>query len=204
MNQHQPPQLPADRLKAMLSGAKQIMNKVETGDYSSGNIDPNMMVNSSQLVEAHAVPQQYHQAPTQGRQNNFATSKMPQAIKEAMMNTPDLPVWNPHHTFDLADVAELIEKPIPQQQQYRQTPQQPIQNQKLMEQQYQQQFQQQAPNDMMMVSEAQLTNMMHKYMMDFMTTTFTKSLSEEVIKTTIGTLIKEGKITVKSKPNIVK
>lgn len=205
---------PQDRLKQMLGGAKQIMNKVESGDYSPGNIDPSMLeVNGTTLLEAHAVPQQFQQQPQQqyNQQAAYANSKLPAAIKEAMANTPPMPIWNPHHTFDLADVAELVEKPIPTPQYRQPAPQQQQMqqpNQQLLEQQFNQQFQQQyqqpapaaVPAGMMMVSEAQLKQMMKDYMMDFMANTFTKSLSEEVIKKTIGTLIKEGKITVKSTP----
>lgn len=191
-----PPQIPADRLKAMLGGAKNLMKKVESGDYSSGNIDPTAMVYAEQLVEANAVPQQYVQQPTYSnqqysREEIFAKSKVPDIIKEAMKDSPPLPSYNPYHTFNVEDVPELLEKPI-NQQQYRKPVRENIQPN------------QQIPAGMIMVNEAQLKQMMQDFMFEFMTNTFTKNLSEETIKRTISTLIKEGKITVKQQSVIKK
>lgn len=207
-----PPQIPADRLRAMLSGAKQIMNKVETGDYSVGNVDSRALTEDGvKQMQAEGIvrPQQNYQAPVNSAIQAQRASKLPPAILEAMQNNPiQQPTWNPTHSFDLSDVPDLIEKPIVNPQ-YRQPAQRPQQNQQLAEQQYQPQYQQpqyQQPiqEGMMLVNEAQLRQMMKDYMLEFMSNTFTKNLSEEVIKKTIGTLIKEGKITVKQQQPIKK
>lgn len=190
-----PPQIPADRLKAMLGGAKNLMKKVESGDYSVGNVDSRALTEEGvKQMQAEGVvrPQQNY---NQQMGNGASASKLPPAILEAMQNHPiQQPTWNPNQTFDLSDVPDLVEKPMDNYQ-FQQPTQRPQQNQQLFEQQYQPQ--QQIPAGMMMVNEAQLRQMMKDFMLEFMTTTFTKSLSEEVIKKTIGTLIKEGKITVK-------
>lgn len=187
-----PPQIPVDRLRAMLGGAKQIMNKVESGDYSSGNIDTRALTEEGiQQLQAEGVsrPQQNYNQPNYNTGNGASASKLPPAILEAMKTNPiQQPTWNPNHSFNLEDVPDLIEKPMVNVQ-YRQPVQQQYQN--LNEQSNQ------IPSGMMLVNESQLRQIMKDYMLEFMTTSFTKNLSEEVIKKTIGTLLKEGKITVK-------
>ena len=51
--------IPADinKLKNLLSGAKQVMRKVESGDYSTGNVSLNEGVTGDQLVEGNNINQ---------------------------------------------------------------------------------------------------------------------------------------------------
>lgn len=49
------------------------------------------------------------------------------------------------------------------------------------------------------MTESELDAKIKSALLEFMTTTFTKTLTETTIKKTIGTLIKEGKIRVKQK-----
>jgi len=126
------------------------------------------------------------------------SSKMPAAIKEAMMATPIPQMANHNHTFSLEDVQEQpVGKPLVSAKQYPSTPQTNPQQQQ-QQQQYQQPMGANA-NGTFTVSESGLKAMMNDMLMEFMTKTFVNNLSEDVIKKTLNTLIKEGKIGVKKK-----
>jgi hypothetical protein len=120
------------------------------------------------------------------------TSNMPSAIKEAMMATP-IPQGNGvNHTFNLEDVQE----PPQRQQRPTQFPSTPKTNP---QPEYEQQSIGGNPNGTFTVSESALRAIVQDMLLEFMTQTFTQNLSEDVIKKTIGTLIKEGKINVRKK-----
>ncbi len=196
-----PQPIDVNRLKGILGGAKAIMNKVETGDYTTGNVDgralnedgvQQMMAEGITRPQTSVAPQMQANQPLY---KNMETSKMPSAIKEAMMATP-IPQGNGvNHTFNLEDVqpqAQQVQQRAPQQ--YPSTPRtnpQPV-------------YEQQQPigangNGTFTVSESALRAIVQDMLLEFMTQTFTQNLSEDVIKKTIGTLIKEGKINVKKK-----
>jgi hypothetical protein len=60
-------------------------------------------------------------APQNGRYRNLEKSKMPDFIKQAMIENPiDIPE-TPYHTFELDDVAELVNESVPTQQPMTQT-----------------------------------------------------------------------------------
>ena len=118
-----PKPMDKNKLMAMLQGAKAVMNKVDSGDYSTGNITlPN--VNGDQLVSEGQVGNGVPLAQN-GRSvapkivggnpqyTNIQNSKLPDVIKEAMLNNPIPEVSGPNHTFTLDDVTELVDKPIP-------------------------------------------------------------------------------------------
>ena len=196
-----PQPIDVSRLKNILGGARAIMNKVETGDYTTGNVDgralnedgvQQMMAEGITRPQVAVAPQMQANQPMY---KNIDSSRMPAAIKEAMMKSP-IPQGNGvNHTFNLEDVQA---PQAPQQQrvaqQYPQTPRtnpQPV-------------YEQQQPiggnaNGTFTVSESALRAIVNDMLLEFMTKTFAQSLSEDVIKKTIGTLIKEGKISVKKK-----
>ena len=195
-----PQPIDVNRLKGILGGAKAIMNKVETGDYTTGNVDgralnedgvQQMMAEGITRPQTSVAPQMQANQPLY---KNMESSNMPAAIKEAMMQTP-IPQGNGvSHTFNLEDVQ------APQQQQQRapqQYPTAPKTNPQPV-------YEQQQPvgsnaNGTFTVSESALRAIVNDMLLEFMTKTFAQSLSEDVIKKTIGTLIKEGKINVKKK-----
>jgi hypothetical protein len=196
-----PQPLDVSRLKGILGGAKAIMNKVETGDYTTGNVDgralnedgvQQMMAEGITRPQTSVAPQMQANQPLY---KNMETSNMPSAIKEAMMKSP-IPQGNGvNHTFNLEDVqpqaAQQVQKSVAQQ--YPQTPRtnpQPV---------YEQQQVGANGNGTFTVSESALRAIVQDMLLEFMTQTFTQNLSEDVIKKTIGTLIKEGKINVKKK-----
>jgi hypothetical protein len=196
-----PQPIDVSRLKGILGGAKAIMNKVETGDYTTGNVDgralnedgvQQMMAEGITRPQTSVAPQMQANQPLY---KNMETSNMPSAIKEAMMKSP-IPQGNGvNHTFNLEDVqpqaAQQVQKSVAQQ--YPQTPRtnpQPV---------YEQQQVGANGNGTFTVSESALRAIVQDMLLEFMTQTFTQNLSEDVIKKTIGTLIKEGKINVKKK-----
>jgi hypothetical protein len=198
MDIQMPAPIDVSRLKGILGGAKAIMNKVETGDYEVGHIDARALSEEGvQEMMAEGIVRPQHAVAPQIQQNqalykNYNTSKMPAAIKEAMMANPIPQMQGPNHTFNLEDVQDVIPQSAPRYPSTPQTaPRQAV---------YEQQYVGANPNGTFTVSEAALRAIVKDELLNFMTNTFTQSLSEDVIKKTITTLIKEGKINVKRKP----
>lgn len=194
-----PQPIDVNRLKHILGGAKTIMDKVESGNYETGNIDSRALNEDGvqqMMAEGVTRPQAQHAVAPQITANqpmyrNMNTSKMPTAIKEAMMKTPIPQMTGPNHTFNYEDVAEQV---APQRKpQFPSTPKtnpQPV---------YEHQQIGANSNGTFTVSESVLRSIVKDMFLEFMTQTFTQNLSEEVIKKTISTLIKEGKLNVKRK-----
>ena len=116
-----------NRLKDILAKSKAVMKKTEenlgetkrnnsntsyTNEYEEKEM-PNL---TEQFAERYGINDgklNRSVAPKGGRYPNMEKSKMPDAIKQAMMETPiDIPE-NPYSvgSFDLEDVPELIEQP---------------------------------------------------------------------------------------------
>jgi hypothetical protein len=186
---------PADlsKLKGILGKAKAVMNTVEEGNFKKGNIDESILTQDTSSYANTLTPQMGN--------NNFNTpvnnvqrpiteeairkSKMPEAIKKAMLENPiQQPTIN--HTFSLDDVSDLIEKPMPAPQ-ARRTTQPSRVNESVITQQ----------NDKIMVSESVLRDMIKDILIEYLVGDYQKQLTEGVIKKTINTLIKEGKIRTK-------
>ena len=199
---------PADlsKLKSILGNAKAIMKKTESGNYETGNVTLDNDVNGNQLVENTGQNQQQQQMVTNNPANNPApkivngqpqyrnmeTSKMPSFIKEAMMNSPIPQVSMAGSTFSLDDVSELVDKPLPKQMS---NPKRSRQVNEVI----------QNNNDTFTVSESSLRGIIRDVVKDelleFMSETFSKKLTENAIKKTINTLIKEGKLKTKKPVN---
>jgi len=196
-----PSPIDTNRLANMLGGAKTIMDKVTSGDYEVGNIDARALNEDGvqeMMAEGITRPQAQAVAPNmvanQPMYRNMESSTMPDVIKEAMVNTP-IPQASMTHTFNIEDVQTPEQRAIAAQK-YPSTPQtNPNQQQPIYAQ---------APlgantDGTFTVSESALRAIVNDMLLDFMTKTFTQNLSENVIKKTINTLIKEGKIGVKKK-----
>lgn len=77
-------------LMRKLVNAKKVMNKVDGGDYQKGNIDQETLFSDpSQLMESN-LPKQPNTRPVGGNVNvdKIQNSKLPDAIKQAMINHP--------------------------------------------------------------------------------------------------------------------
>jgi hypothetical protein len=82
-----------DKLMQNLIQAKKVMNKVESGDYSKGNINRDIIKEAPEDVMANMMPvPQEPQLPPQLSQgeykNRVSESKLPDAIKMAMIEKP--------------------------------------------------------------------------------------------------------------------
>ncbi len=55
-------------------------------------------------------------APQGGNYRNLKTSKMPKEVLDAMINNPIEIPESPNHTFELADVEDLVNESVPTQQ----------------------------------------------------------------------------------------
>lgn len=194
-----------ERLMAMLGGAKQVMDKVGDTNYNvdHARIQEGMTGGDVQLLDAipnGATPQGNPTRPMGNSYKNLETSKMPQAIKDAMVENP-MPQFEMASgggpTFNLNDVKSLV-RPQAQQQtnqgnHVRQIPQQ--QTQQINESS----FVNTQGKMLVTLTEAELDKKINDALLQFMATTFTKNLTENTIKRTITTLIKEGKIKVSPK-----
>ena len=110
----------SNRLAEILSKSKAVMRATEES-HGSTNMNggsntfsneekeiPNLTENfiSSKMSEGNTKSV----APQNGRYRNLEKSKMPDFIKQAMVDEPiDIPE-TPNHTFDLDDVPELVQE----------------------------------------------------------------------------------------------
>jgi hypothetical protein len=121
----------SNRLAEILSKSKAVMQKAEENHGSTnmnsggGNMFSNQekempnltenYINNNRKTSTNSV------APQNGRYRNLEKSKMPDFIKQAMIENPiDIPE-TPYHTFELDDVVELVNESVPTQQPMTQT-----------------------------------------------------------------------------------
>ncbi len=187
------------RLKNILGGARALMNKVESGDYETGHVDPRGLTEDGvRELQSEGVvrpEQQYH--PQQQASNTVGyteeqvrNSNLPEAIKQAMINRPIQQMNGLNHTFNLDDVSDLSErKPmgLPKVRQTTKAPQRVNESKA------------QSNDNMLTISREDLDAMIDVRLLEFFTQTYNKMIIEDTIKKTMGMLIKEGKITVKKK-----
>ena len=183
-------QQPADiaKLAHILRGAKAIMNKVERGNFQTGNVD------GSQLVQ-ETVDHIPNGAVSQGNPlkefTNVApsviqNSNLPEAVKRAMIENPIQKI-SPTHTFNIDDIPEdLLDKQIP--------PPQAPRNARQIVNEYTQ------PSTMNInITENALRGLIKDVLVEYLSDDYAKKLTENTIKKTINMLIKEGKIVTKKK-----
>jgi len=87
----------ADELSERLVGARKVMKKVDNGDFSKGAISENMIkAPEGELVSAPTaaptaaptVNPNLHKAPRPASERQIRESKLPDAIKQAMIDNP--------------------------------------------------------------------------------------------------------------------
>lgn len=110
-----------------LANAKKVMNKVDNGDFSKGNIDESKLISSGEneqmVFEQTSSPSRQMSTSTNDRINQ---SRLPDAIKKAMIENP-IPQITLNDSVDMdmfAGAKKLMEregmiskKPQPKQQQ---------------------------------------------------------------------------------------
>jgi len=121
----------SNRLAEILSKSKAVMQKAEENHGSTSKNSGGGNMFSSQEKEIPNLTENYINnnrrtstnsvAPQNGRYRNLEKSKMPDFIKQAMIENPiDIPE-TPYHTFELEDVADLLNESVPTQQLMRQS-----------------------------------------------------------------------------------
>lgn len=115
----------ANKLADILSRSRAVMQKTEeshgttttngvsnTNTYGEKEV-PNLTEN---FISKHSKTSTRSVAPQGGNYRNLKTSKMPKEVLDAMINNPiDIPE-SPNHTFELADVQDLVNESVPTQQ----------------------------------------------------------------------------------------
>ena len=115
-----------DRLTEILNKSKAIMKKTDV-EYGSVNDSTNNLISEQSSYEEKEIPnltENFAQermgnpqsvAPKGGQYRNIKTSKMPQAVLNAMIEEPIEIPESPNHTFELSDVEDLVnESPVRQ------------------------------------------------------------------------------------------
>ena len=114
----------ANKLADILSRSRAVMQKAEEnhGTTSNGNTPtstniekevPNLTEN---FINKHSKGVTRSVAPQGGQYRNLKTSKMPKEVLDAMVNNPIEIPESPNHTFELADVQDLVNESVPTQQ----------------------------------------------------------------------------------------
>lgn len=180
-------------LLALLRNAKKVMNKVENNDFTTGHVDARALTEDG-VAELQSegvrrpITQSAHEE-TDYTEEQVRNSKLPPAIKEAMIKNKIPKVSMASTSFSIDDVSEMIEKPmgLPKTPQTRKA----INENTILS------------NDNITISRAMLDtlieNKVNEKLAQFFKTSYDKNLTEDAIKKTIQMLIKEGKITVKQK-----
>lgn len=189
---NEPAPVDVNRLKSILNNAKSIMNKVDSGSYSEGHIDESLLrQNGENLVENpggtytsnrqnnQQVEQQQQQQVNYSQQpkiteEQIRNSKLPESVKNAYLNNPIPQLNSLNPTFTLEDVQDIV----------------PQRNRRLNENI-------QDKNTGMNINEDRIRELIKEVLIDYLSKDYSKNLTENVIKKTINTLIKEGKIRTK-------
>jgi hypothetical protein len=75
-------------LMSKLVQAKKVMNKVDSGNYEKGNINENIIKSSPEDVDVSMVQTQTVSSPAPISVSKIHNSKLPDAIKKAMIENP--------------------------------------------------------------------------------------------------------------------
>jgi hypothetical protein len=190
-------------LSSILGKAKQVMNVVESRepekkDTKSRDFDPRETYNQSlydntpvysEADEREPMYENY-QSASQGAVANsnytpeqIMASNLPPAIKEAMLNKPIPRLSGPPSKVSAEAIAKLTGATI-------RKPNEGMSRQVIKEG---------ANSDMITINRVDLQNMIDESINRFFKQVYDKTVTEETIKKTINTLIKEGKIQTKRK-----
>lgn len=92
-----------EKLTNSLLAAKQVMNKVETGSYEKGSVDPTLLMGDAQSSPTQQVPTQ--QVPTQREQRPVGANMSEEKIKNSNLpeNIKQLMIENPIPTVDFGN-----------------------------------------------------------------------------------------------------
>jgi hypothetical protein len=173
-------------LKGILANAKKVMNKVET-------TNPIALSETTQrqiAMETNEEPIREAMTPAAAQgytREQVMASNLPPAVKEAMIKNPIPQLTMPPSKFTLEDMSDLEDIPmIPNKKRA------PLNETKRI-------VTSNSNSDMITISRTELKEMINESLVQFLTQSYNKTLTEDAIKKTINMLIKEGKLTVKKK-----
>ena len=198
-----PKPVDVNALSGILGKARQVMNVVESREpeqkqKKSRDFDPRESYNQSMFDNSPIYSEsderepiyENHQQNSSGviSNNNYTpeqimASKLPPAIKEAMLKKPIPRLSGPPSKVSAEAIAKLTGATI-------RKPNETRPKQRLTES---------FDSDMITVSRTDLQNMIDESINRFFKQVYDKTVTEETIKKTINTLIKEGKIQTKRK-----
>jgi hypothetical protein len=102
-----------EKLANSLLAAKQVMNKVETGSYETGAIDPSMLVQETQQPQPN-MGQPTNQRPVNANlsEDRIKNSRLPENIKKLMLENPipTLDLTNELPSGFIDEVAKKMEQ----------------------------------------------------------------------------------------------
>ena len=184
-------------LKGILANAKKVMNKVE-GDnpVKTRNVESRGITETAQNYdesdEREPIYENFTPSPASTSfqpqmytPEQVMASKLPPAVKEAMLKNPIPQLQGPPSKFSLEDLSDLIEKPQPKQQ--FKSPGVPLMESNT---------NYQAP---MTIDPNMLKSMIKEAVAEYFKESYEKKITEAAISKTINLLIKEGKIQTKKK-----
>ena len=115
----------ANKLADILSRSKAVMQKTDQnhGAISNSSTTPTNQFGEKEMpnltegfINRHSKGATRSVATQGGQYRNLKTSKMPKEVLDAMVNTPIEIPESPNHTFELADVEDLVNESVPTQQ----------------------------------------------------------------------------------------
>ena len=181
-------------LKGILANAKKVMNKIEDTNpkgrqsvresYDDGFSNQPMYneTDEREPVYENFTPNTPSQMqPKMYTPEQVMASKLPTAVKEAMLKNPIPQLQGPPSKFSLEDLGDLIEKP---KNKYN-SPRVPIHESST---NYRQQIS---------IDPNMLKDMIKEAVAEYFKESHDKQITEQAIKKTINVLIKEGKIQTK-------
>lgn len=181
----------ANKLKTILSGARAVMQAVDSGNYQKGNIDPSMLSASSDSNNlSEGIPSRYEEpvmAPQQSRQmgyRNLHTTKMPKEIVQAMIENPIPIPDSPYHTFELNEdfLSEINPESVSKKTQQRTTnPAQRLAETKR--------------NSMVGLTEDEVRQIVRDEMQEIIYEYFDQRVIKEDIQIKVGSTIFSGKLS---------
>lgn len=186
--------IPVDtnRLKNILNASRNIMKKVETGDYETGNIDSRALNEDGiKQMQAEGYSRPISQTTSNTSSSGYneemvRNSKLPDSIKEIMIKKPIPKLSGPNHTFNLKDVMdEEPERPMGVPQRPKTQPKRQI-------------AESYVDSDNITISKTELAEMVsdlvNEKLLEFFVQHHNKRITEDAVKKTISLLLKEGKI----------
>jgi len=87
----------ADELSQRLVGARKVMRKVDNGEFEKGSVNKNILKSPEELMEENvpsmapateSINPNLHKAPRPASEQQIRESKLPDAIKQAMIDSP--------------------------------------------------------------------------------------------------------------------